>query len=719
MGLTVNSTGKGAADKELIIRKPSQDAKVVALAGNPNVGKSTVFNGLTGLNQHTGNWPGKTVANAQGICSTSRHSYVLVDIPGTYSLMAHSAEEEVARNFICFGGADEVVVVCDATCLERNLNLVLQTIEICDQVIVCVNLLDEAKRKHIRVDLEELENRLGVPVVGAVARERRSLDSLLAVMDDVADGKGGNRTPVVISYPEEVEQAAALLMPAAADMIKSCGRKGPSAKWLALKLLEGDEALLKELEEAFGTDIMKDDATDAALKEAYALLNEKGIDRNVLKDKIVSAIVRQAEAIGKAAVQCGGRGYRGMDKKLDTILTSRRTGYPVMIALLAFVLWLTITGANYPSQLLSQGLFWIQDRLMELCVHMQVPGWITGMLIQGVYRVLAWVVSVMLPPMAIFFPLFTLLEDAGYLPRVAYNLDKPFKRCRACGKQALTMCMGFGCNAAGIVGCRIIDSPRERLIAMLTNNFVPCNGRFPTLIALITMFFIGTGGGPGATLLAALMLTAVIVLGVLMTFLVSGVLSKTMLKGVPSSFTLELPPYRRPQIGKVIVRSIFDRTLFVLGRAVVVAAPAGLVIWLLANVDAGGVSLLAHCCGFLDPFARLLGLDGVILMAFILGFPANEIVVPIIIMAYTAQGSILEMDSLTQMHQLFVDNGWTWVTAVCTMLFSLMHWPCSTTLLTIRKETGGFKWMAAAFLIPTMTGMLFCFLVSRAALLVM
>lgn len=281
------------------------------------------------------------------------------------------------------------------------------------------------------------------------------------------------------------------------------------------------------------------------------------------------------------------------------------------------------------------------------------------------------------------------------------------------------MCMGFGCNAAGIVGCRIIDSPRERLIAMLTNNFVPCNGRFPTLIALITMFFIGAEGGPGETLQAALMLTAVIVLGVLMTFLVSGVLSKTLLKGVPSSFTLELPPYRRPQIGKVIVRSIFDRTLFVLGRAVVVAAPAGLVIWVLANVDAGGVSLLTHCCGFLDPFARLLGLDGVILMAFILGFPANEIVIPIIIMAYTAQGSILELDSLTQMHQLFVDNGWTWVTAVCTMLFSLMHWPCSTTLLTIRKETGGVKWMAAAFLIPTVTGMLFCFLVSRAALLVM
>ena len=479
MGLTNKSTGKGAAGRALLIRKPSQDTKVVALAGNPNVGKSTVFNGLTGMNQHTGNWPGKTVTNAQGLCSSQRHSYVLVDIPGTYSLMAHSAEEEVARNFICFGGADEVVVVCDATCLERNLNLVLQTIEICDSVIVCVNLLDEAERKQIRVNLDVLEKRLGVPVVGAVAREKKSLDSLLARMDDVADRNERTRTPVEISYPDEIEQAAAIVMPAAADVIKRSGRKSPSSKWLALKLLEGDDSLLKELETAFGTDITKERETAEALDKAYALLEEKGIDRNGLKDMIVSAIVKQAEDISRAAVQCGGRGYSGMDKKLDTVLTSRRTGYPVMIALLAFVLWLTITGANYPSQLLSEGLFWIQDRLMELCIHMRVPDWIAGMLIQGVYRVLAWVVSVMLPPMAIFFPLFTLLEDAGYLPRVAYNLDKPFKRCCACGKQALSMCMGFGCNAAGIVGCRIIDSPRERMIAMLTNNFVPCNGRFP------------------------------------------------------------------------------------------------------------------------------------------------------------------------------------------------------------------------------------------------
>ena len=419
--------------------------------------------------------------------------------------------------------------------------------------------------------------------------------------------------------------------------------------------------------------------------------------------------------MSRKAVHFQKEGYNDGDRRLDKVLTSKWAGYPIMLALLALVFWITITGANYPSALLSDLLFQVQDRLLGVFHYIGAPEWLTGMLVLGIYRVLAWVVSVMLPPMAIFFPMFTLLEDSGYLPRIAYNLDKPFKCCHACGKQALTMCMGFGCNAAGIVGCRIIDSPRERLIAMVTNNFVPCNGRFPTLIAIISMFFVGVAGGAGNTLLSSLLLTLLILFGILMTFAVSKALSMTVLKGVPSSFTLELPPYRRPQIGKVIVRSIFDRTLFVLGRAIVVAAPAGLLIWIMANVYVGDLSLLAHCSAFLDPFARLMGLDGVILMAFILGLPANEIVIPIIIMAYMAQGSLLEFDSLTQLKELLVANGWTWVTAVCTMLFSLMHWPCSTTLLTIRKETGGWKWVIASFLIPTLCGIALCMLVAGVA----
>ena len=711
MGLTKSSVGIRAIDTGPAIQKLSPDDKVIALAGNPNVGKSTVFNALTGLNQHTGNWPGKTVTNAQGRCTAGGRSYVMVDIPGAYSLMAHSAEEEVARNFICFGEPDAVVVVCDATCLERNLNLVLQTLEISRRVVVCVNLMDEAERKGIKLDLELLSGRLGVPVVGTTARRKKSLRLLTDCLERVCSAPEPGE-PFSVRYPDAIEDAVALLEPLVED--KSAGRL--NSRWLSLRLLDQDDSLIREINACLGEDFLRDEALQSALGEAMALLRERGVENaDQLKDMTVAALIHSAEAICCGAVTCERSQYAETDRRLDRLLTGRLTGYPVMLALLALIFWLTISGANYPSQLLADGLFRVQDRLTELFEYLNAPDWLHGVLVLGAYRVLAWVVSVMLPPMAVFFPLFTLLEDAGYLPRVAYNLDKPFKRCRACGKQALTMCMGFGCNAAGVVGCRIIDSPRERLLAILTNNFVPCNGRFPTLIALLTMFFVGTAGGGLSPVLSALLLTAAIVLGVGITFAVTKLLSETLLRGVPSSFTLELPPYRKPQIGKVLVRSVFDRTLFVLGRAAAVAAPAGLVIWLMANITAGGVSILAHCAAFLDPFARLMGLDGVILLAFILGFPANEIVIPIIIMAYTAQGSILELDSLAQMKDLFVQNGWTWVTAVSVMLFSLNHWPCSTTLLTIKKETGSLKWTALAAAIPTGVGVALCILFNAAA----
>lgn len=711
MGLTKSSVGIRAIDTGPAIQKLSPDDKVIALAGNPNVGKSTVFNALTGLNQHTGNWPGKTVTNAQGRCTAGGRSYVMVDIPGAYSLMAHSAEEEVARNFICFGEPDAVVVVCDATCLERNLNLVLQTLEISRRVVVCVNLMDEAERKGIKLDLELLSGRLGVPVVGTTARRKKSLRLLTDCLERVCSAPEPGE-PFSVRYPDAIEDAVALLEPLVEE--KSAGRL--NSRWLSLRLLDQDDSLIREINACLGEDFLRDEALQSALGEAMALLRERGVENtDQLKDMTVAALIHSAEAICCGAVTCERSQYAETDRRLDRLLTGRLTGYPVMLALLALIFWLTISGANYPSQLLADGLFRVQDRLTELFEYLNAPDWLHGVLVLGAYRVLAWVVSVMLPPMAVFFPLFTLLEDAGYLPRVAYNLDKPFKRCCACGKQALTMCMGFGCNAAGVVGCRIIDSPRERLLAILTNNFVPCNGRFPTLIALLTMFFVGTAGGGLSPVLSALLLTAAIVLGVGITFAVTKLLSETLLRGVPSSFTLELPPYRKPQIGKVLVRSVFDRTLFVLGRAAAVAAPAGLVIWLMANITAGGVSILAHCAAFLDPFARLMGLDGVILLAFILGFPANEIVIPIIIMAYTAQGSILELDSLAQMKQLFVQNGWTWVTAVSVMLFSLNHWPCSTTLLTIKKETGSLKWTALAAAIPTGVGVALCILFNAVA----
>ena len=714
MGLTKSSVGLSAVDSGLIIKKQNPSDKIIALAGNPNVGKSTVFNALTGLNQHTGNWPGKTVANAQGYCKTERHSYVLVDIPGTYSLMAHSAEEEVARNFICFGSPDAVAVVCDATCLERNMNLVLQTLEISSNVIVCVNLMDEARRKKINIDLKMLRERLGVPVIGVTARKKKSLKRLLDALDLACDRKAEN-TPYKVKYSAEIERAIALVEPEASRL--SCGKI--NSRWLALKLLDGDNSLINEICGCLGDNFLKNPALFAALNQARETLQKTGITPEKLKDSTVSAIVAAAEDICRGAVTYEKKKYAERDRRIDRLLTGRTTAYPVMLLLLCLIFWLTITGANYPSELLSRLFAFIGDKLDAVFVSLNVPDWLHGALIDGVYRVLSWVVSVMLPPMAIFFPLFTLLEDAGYLPRIAYNLDRPFMRCNACGKQALTICMGFGCNAAGIVGCRIIDSPRERLLAVLTNNFIPCNGRFPMLISVITMFFVAGSAGGLSSLLSVAVLTLTIVFAVGMTFIVTKLLSKTLLKGVPSSFTLELPPYRRPQIGKVLVRSVFDRTLFVLGRAASVAAPAGLIIWLMANVTVSGSSLLSLCSDFLDPLGKLMGLDGVILFAFILGFPANEIVVPIIMMSYLSAGTLENAYGLAEMRALFVANGWNAVTAVCFIIFALMHWPCSTTLLTIKKETGSLKWTLLAAAIPTAIGIALCILVNFIASLLL
>lgn len=694
-----------AIDSGLFIKKLTPEDKVIALAGNPNVGKSTVFNNLTGLNQHTGNWPGKTVTTAQGCCHFGDSTYILVDIPGTYSLMAHSAEEEVARNFICFGDPDAVIVVCDSTCLERNFNLVLQTLEITSKVIVCVNLMDESKKKNIRINLGEISKKLGVPVVGTTARNKKDLIKLLESMEHLLS-QPMKKPPLKIKYSKPIEDAIAHLEP----FIKQRVGEKINTRWLSLKFLDFDETLIAALNNYLGYELLSDAEIYKELNQARQILLDNGISDTALRDNIVASLVMTAEYICSDTVHFDNSNYNKRDRRIDKILTNRWIGFPIMIFLLMGIFWLTITGANYPSQLMADGLFRVQGVLTNIFQYLRAPEWLHGILVLGVYRVLAWVVSVMLPPMAIFFPLFTLLEDLGYLPRVAFNLDKYFKKCSACGKQALTMCMGFGCNAAGVIGCRIIDSPRERLIAIITNNFVPCNGRFPTLIIIITMFFINSTSKLYGSIFSAALLTCVIVLGIFMTFIVSNILSKTILKGIPSSFTLELPPYRKPQIGKIIVRSIFDRTLRVLGRAVIVAIPAGLIIWVMANTLLGDTTILAHSSYFLDPFARLLGMDGVILLAFILGFPANEIVIPIIIMTYMASDSIMELDNLWNLKQLLVDNGWTWVTAISTMLFSLMHWPCSTTCLTIKKETQSLKWTIASFIIPTIAGVILCFI---------
>ncbi len=704
MGLTSSSTGTKLLDNDIEALKSKCDF-TIAIAGNPNVGKSTVFNSLTGLHQHTGNWPGKTVSNASGIATFNNKNFLLVDIPGTYSIMSNSQEEEIARDYICFGNPDCTVVVLDATCLERNLNLVYQILEITNKVVVCVNLLDEAKKKGIEIDLDKLSFTLGVPVVGTIARKKKTLNKLMQSVYEVCTENCSDEL-FKIEYPESIENAITIVEKSAKELL--CSSLFTNYRWISLKLLEGNSKIISSIENYLNINLVDNENISCSVNKAKEILEENNINISSFKDIIVSTIMFHSEKISLDVIRCKRQNYSVRTNKIDKILTSKLTGIPIMLLFFALIFWITITGANYPSALLTKFFNYIETKLVLLFEHFNSPLWLIDISVFGLYRTLAWIVAVMLPPMAIFFPLFTILEDLGYLPRIAFNLDNFFRKACTSGKQALTMCMGFGCNAAGVVGCRIIDSPRERLVAMLTNNFVPCNGRFPFLITISSIFFASSALGIWSSIWSTLAVIAVIIIGVIVTLIVSKLLSKTILKGMPSSFMLELPPYRTPQFGKIFVRSIFDRTLFVLGRAVSIAIPAGIIIWLFANINISGISLLTHVANFLNPFAKLMGLDGYILTAFILALPANEIVLPIILMSYTAGGSLMQIDDLSNISNILISNGWTILTAINVMLFCLMHFPCSTTLITIKKESGSLKWTALAFLIPTFLGIITC-----------
>lgn len=677
---------------------------MVALVGNPNVGKSTIFNSLTGMHQHTGNWPGKTVENASGICHYKNKNYLLVDLPGTYSLMSHSEEEEIARDFICFGKSNALLIVIDATCLERNLNLVYQALEITPNVVLCINLLDEAERKGININLNLLSERLSIPVVGTIAKSKKTLKNLIHQVENICTEKIIT-TPTKLNYGVAIEESISILEPLINKQLTNT--HSYLSRWISIKLIEGDKKILSSICEHLNINLSTSDIA-TALDEVYSKLKKSDISKENFNDKIISEIFFNAEMLAKSVCSHSKVSYNNIDRKADKILTSKKFGIPIMILFLGIIFWLTIVGANYPSEFLSSFFAFIQEKILIFFNYINCPSWLTSLLVDGIYSTLTCVIAVMLPPMAIFFPLFTILEDLGYLPRIAFNLDKFFKKACASGKQALTMCMGFGCNAAGVAGTKIIDSPREKLIAILTNCFVPCNGRFPFLITIATIFFGGIAGGFSSSIIATLVVLLVIVLGVFMTLLVSKILSKTILKGMPSSFTLELPPYRKPKVLEVIVRSIFDKTIFVLGRAISIAAPTGLVIWLFANIQINDISILTYVANFFDPFGKLLGLDGYIITAFILGLPANEIVLPIILMSYAKTSTLLHLENLADISQILLSNGWTLLTAVNIMILSLLHFPCGTTLMTIKKETGSLKWTVLSFIIPSICGIILC-----------
>ena len=685
--------------------------RVVALAGNPNTGKSTLFNSLTGLRQHTGNWPGKTVTRAEGGFEFRDVSFKLVDLPGTYSLMAASQDEEVARDFLLFARPDCTVVVTDATALERNLNMVLQVMEVTSRVVVCVNLIDEAERKGIRVDAEELSAELGVPVVLTSARSGRGVRELVETVFEVAEGTR-TTTPRLADPSPQVAGALAELAPLAA--LAAPDAENP--RWIAYRLLDGDHRVRQALavgELAVGEEDGREMEAQKLVARADELRPGLGQD---FRDATVEALYSRAEeAVARAVRESGSSRIRDLDRRIDRIVTSPVFGLPIMLGLLALVFWITVIGANVPSQMLARMLFGFEAWAAGVFTSLGSPDWLTGFLWHGVFRGLAWVVSVMLPPMAIFFPMFTLLEDLGYLPRVAFNLDWMFRRAGAHGKQSLSMAMGFGCNAAGIISTRIIDSPRERLIAILTNNFVPCNGRFPTLIMLATVFVAASVPPAVASFAAAGTVVGVVLIGVFFTLVVSWTLSKTVLKGTPTAFTLELPPYRRPGILRVLYTSLIDRTAFVLWRAIVVAAPAGAVIWIMGNVNAGDSSLAQIAADWLDPLGQAIGLDGVILLAYVIAIPANEIVVPTMLMVYAGLGVMTEPTSYDALRTLLVDeHGWTMVTAVCLMLFSLLHNPCATTIVTMWKETRSRKWTTLGALMPLGIAFVVTFVVANA-----
>jgi len=701
--------------------KLSGNAFKVALAGNPNTGKSTIFNALSGLKQHTGNWPGKTVERMLGAFSYQQQEYNVCDLPGTYSLLSTSPDEQVARDYLLLEQPDAIIVVLDATRLERNMNLLLQILTLSSRVVVCVNMIDEARRHGITLDLRQFARRLGVEVVATSARSKQGLAELLEALQRVVNSP--RRRPQArlgehLQAP--VEQLRQQLQP-----LFDPATPAP-LDWMSLRLLSGDEQVMQALGEgliAGQKHNLSPQGLQQILQQLRSFRAKQRCDASELWVAHIYAVA--ADIYQQVHSQHAPSKHLSWEMRLDRLLTSKIWAYPLMFLLLAVVLWLTISGANVPSALLNEllvgkGVGWLH----QLADGLHVPKQLASFLIDGMYLSTAWVISVMLPPMAIFFPIFALLEDAGYLPRIAFNLDAVFNKSKAHGKQALTMAMGFGCNAAGVVATRIIDSPRERLLAIITNNFSLCNGRWPTQFLMASLFIGALVPEPWSGLAAAASVALVAVLGIGLSLLVSAALSGTLLKGQPSSFSLELPPYRPPRFWQTLYTSLVNRTLIVLWRAIVFALPAGALIWILSNWHPGGMSAASQMIEWLNPFALAIGLNGIILLAYIVAIPANELVMPSILL-FTAMcfkfagqfapgGSavMFEIDDDASLRLILENAGWTTLTAINLMLFSLLHNPCSTTIYSIYKETRSLGWTALASLLPLGMGLALLWLIT-------
>lgn len=652
--------------------------KNILLVGNPNVGKSSIFNILTHSHEHTGNWTGKTVKLARkNIINTS---YTLIDLPGIYSLSSLSDEEIVAKDTLLFEQYEKIIYVMDSSNIEKNLHLLLQILEINKNIILCLNMVDELDIKGIKINDKKLSEILGIKVIRCSTSKNIGIKELIESLNEES------KSSYNYVYDYNIEKGISDIFEYLTHQFKS--------RFIALKLLEKDITLVDSIKTKYKLDIIDKDIQNYLMH----------VNSEEISDSVSSLLNNISKKIYNEVVDTSKEKEIGT---IDKIFSKKIYALPIMFIIMFGIFFITIVLANYPSELLSLIFNKFEICLVNLSNILKIPSYIYEPIIYGIYRVVSFIVSVMFPPLVIFFFLFTYAEESGILPRLAFNFDKVFK-CSGChGKQALTICSGFGCNACAIVGSRIIDSKRDKLIAILTNSFIPCNGRFPMIIALITMFFTNSNN----KLQVSLYLTLFVILAILVSLLTSFILSKTILKGYNGFFILELPDYKKVKFKKVLKNSLIYKSLSILKKAVLVSIPCGIIIYLMTNTTIGNLSLFKIASNFLEPFGKLLGLDGVILLSFFLALPANEIVLPIIIMGYLGSKNVPMISNYLTIKEVLINNSWTYMTALSTILFSIMHFPCGTTLATIKSEVGT-KWMIYSFFIPLITGILFLFILN-------